>query len=253
MVQVNFNSLTGAFKGNLPTYVITHGFQSSAKETWVRGMANDLLERDPSNPNDNVKANVISVDWSKAARTINYWKAVRDTVSVGNQIADYLIGVGANPNTTQLIGHSLGAHISGIAADRYDDLTGKPIHTIVGLDPAGLSFENGARPQNLRLDKTDARRVIAFHTSELFGYGYNEPLGDLDINVNPNRGWFQSQPGQQGKLSGDHSYAYQLYSELLRGSSFTQPRADGPVGSHLDLLDVNNLTGRIDVDTFTVA
>ncbi len=249
-MQVSFNNLNGPFNPNRPTYVITHGFQSSSQESWVLGMANDLLERDPNNPNDNVNANVFSVDWSGGANNINYWKAVSDTVSVGNQIADYLIGLGANPDTTQFIGHSLGAHVSGIAADRYDYLTGKKIEAVIALDAAGPSYEPGwfssGKPPSQRLDPSDAKKVIAFHTSETLGY--DGRLGHLDFYVN----WDDAlQPGQWN-FAGNHSYAHQLYSELLRGYSFTQPTA-GPAGSQFNLFDVNNLTGSISVDTSTVA
>ncbi len=244
MVRVSFNNLNGTFNASQSTYLITHGYNSSSQNSWITEMANNLRLQ-------NSNANIIAVDWSESANTIFYSNAVNATVSVGNQIADYLIGVGANPNTTQLIGHSLGAHVSGIAGDRYDALTGVAIDTIVGLDPAGPSFEGGwfsrAKPESQRLDATDATRVVALHTSETLGY--DGRLADLDLYVN----WDDAfQPGQWN-FGGNHSYAHQLYNKLLSGASFIQDTIN-KTGTHFDLFDINNdyLIGSVDVNTYAI-
>ncbi|MGF1485718.1 MAG: hypothetical protein ACFBSE_01220 [Prochloraceae cyanobacterium] len=243
-MQVDFYNWNGNFDPSRSTYLITHGYQSSGTTDWILEMTNNLRLTDPN-------SNIISVDWYSGANTLNYSIAVDNTLIVGDRIAEYLINSGANPQTTQLIGHSLGAHISGIAADRYDALTGTAIDTIVGLDPAGPSFEGdwftSAKPLSQRLDATDARRVIAFHTSETLGF--DARLADLDLYVNWGD-WFQ--PGQWN-FSGNHGYAHQLYNELLLGYSFAQNTVNA-AGTYFNLFDVNNnyLTGSVDVNTYVV-
>ena len=62
--------------------------------------------------------NIIAVDWSMLSIHPNYIRVVSRVETVGRYVArliDFLIGEGANPADIHLIGHSLGAHISGYA------------------------------------------------------------------------------------------------------------------------------------------
>jgi len=241
MVQVTFDLGNRAFDSTQSTYVITHGFLDNSGAPWVQQMIQNLEFQDPN-------ANIIAVNWSSGTSVLDYATAVNNTDDVGNTIAQFLVNMGANPNTTQLIGHSLGAHISGIAGDRYDFLTGRAIDTIVGLDPAGPDFEPllffSGKPESQRLDASDARRVVAFHTSST--YGYDPALADLDLYVNWDR-WLQ--PGESD-FSGNHSYAYKLYNQLLAGSSFSQ-NSFNATGTFFNLNDINNssITGSVYVNT----
>ena len=72
MAQVKFTDLNGNFDPNRPTYMITHGFLDDSEEPWVDEMATNLIQRDPDNPNDDVDANVTSVDWRDAYQGINH-------------------------------------------------------------------------------------------------------------------------------------------------------------------------------------
>ena len=61
--------------------------------------------------------NVIAVDWSRGNQ-FPYDQAVANTVLVGaviNQLLQTMITVGVRPEQIHLIGHSLGAHVSGYA------------------------------------------------------------------------------------------------------------------------------------------
>lgn len=62
--------------------------------------------------------NLIVVNWRAGADTVNYIGARRRVEPVGQYIAqfvDYLVrNAGMNLKTTTLIGHSLGAHVSGM-------------------------------------------------------------------------------------------------------------------------------------------
>lgn len=247
MVEVNFYTTNGDIdnSSSTSTYLIVHGFQSSSETDWVITMADNLgsLATD---------ANIILVDWSESANVPNYNDAVHDTLIVGQEVASYLVDIGVNPAQTELIGHSLGAHISGIAGDVYDELTGIPIEAITGLDAAGPeyepSFSSEGRIESERLDPEDAERVVALHTSRFLGY--NPPLADLDVYLN----WADRlQPGQSNFID-NHGYAHQLYNELLEGNSFLQRRLLGAAGKFFDLEDLQNddLIGSIYVNTSVV-
>lgn len=67
-----------------------------------------------------------------------------------------------------IVGHSLGAHISGYVGDIVQDNNdGEKVGRITGLDPAGPFFDPTNRypvmQRNLR--KTDAAWVDVYHTS----------------------------------------------------------------------------------------
>lgn len=69
-----------------------------------------------------------------------YSIAARNTPFVGYQLAMFLYTlnnhVGINYANMTLIGHSMGAHIAGIAGNKLGGVVGK----IYGLDPAGPHF-----------------------------------------------------------------------------------------------------------------
>ena len=224
-------------------YVVTHGYQSSASEEWVSNIGNAIKGFD-------AQANVILVDWEEGANPrgffgLDYGQAAENTFEVGQQVGELLSALEVNPDGVQLIGHSLGAHVSGVAGDYYEDLTGQDLEVIVGLDPAGPGFEgpdffNGFSKPSLeeRLDATDAERVIAYHTSDTLGY--DDRLGDLDLYINPDD---LLQPGQFSFV-GNHGYAHTLYTQLLNGRSFAQPD-----GSVFDYGDQFVLAGSFDIET----
>lgn len=225
------------------TYLITHGYQSSASETWLSTMGETIRALDP-------QANVLLVDWSRLADPPGLWgldyaRAADNTLEAGRHLAQTLALLPLTASGVQLIGHSLGAHLSGVAGDRYEDLTGRDFGAIVGMDPAGPGFEspdffNGFDAPSLaeRLDASDAAQVVAYHTSDTLGY--DAPLGDLDVYVNPDD---LLQPGQDSFV-GNHSYAHSLYTQLLSGRSFLQPD-----GGSFGYGDQFSLTGVLSIET----
>ena len=241
MVETTFSSWSSEpIRPDSNTYVITHGYLSSSSEAWVGNLAEEINQQDPD-------SNIILTDWSDAAGDINYFDAVEDTEEVGNQLAIWLRDEGVNSDTTQLIGHSLGAHVSGIAGDNYSDITGSSIETIVGLDPAGPAYEkflfySGKSPEE-RLDSSDADRVIAFHTSDTFGY--NDSLGVLDLYVNPDD---FLQPGASTALD-NHRYAHDLYADLVQGNGYRQDNEQILGDGIFDYQDIFAFSGNINVDT----
>lgn len=235
---------SGRINPDAPTYVITHGWRNTGGNAgngyqpadWMANEAQALRQRESN-------ANIILVDWQKDAGNLLYFPAAEKTRDAGNQLATYLRNSGVDPNQTTLIGHSLGAQISGFAGSAYRQSTGKAINQIVGLDPAGPSFEGKGASD--RLDPTDANRVVAIHTSIVLGY--NDQLGTQDIYANK-KDWFQ--PGNsiipKNFLGGDHTYGTTLFTELLQGNSFTQSN-----GTLLNLNTVVNagFTGENDAST----
>lgn len=246
MVQVTFNvwgntaiDRSRSVDPQAPTYVVIHGYQSTGGNSsngfkpadWMANIANTIRQRESD-------ANIILVDWEQGASSFWYPTAAGNTSDVGNQLGNRLRDLGVDPNLTTLVGHSLGAHVAGFAGTTYRNVTGRSIGQIVGLDPAGPSFEGVSTSQ--RLDPNDALKVTAFHTSETLGY--DNRLADLDVYVNWNDTF---QPGQFSFV-GNHSYAHTLYTQLLQGSSFRQSN-----GSFLNLNTVVNsgLVGQNDSST----
>lgn len=92
------------------TKFMVHGWISSEKAISSQVIKNNFLE---------VKdCNVILVDWKTIAGNLIYPIPMMETRNVGRHIAkfvDYLIDNGARLEDIHLIGHSLGAHVVGVA------------------------------------------------------------------------------------------------------------------------------------------
>jgi hypothetical protein len=229
-----------AFNKNAKTILVTHGFTSSPEQSTLKvAQAYKTKYQD---------ANVISVDWSDGSGSIpvDYLRVQGiDTYGVGYQIADFLTGLGVNPKTIELAGHSLGAHIMGIAGDKYKDITGVSIGTIIGLDAAGPGYNLGTTG---RLDVSDADRVVGIHTNT-GGYGWGSPYAKLDIYVKDADG---SDLGNSPWLDSDaHSAVTDIYKDLLLGSKYqpTNNGSRGIFGNEFALDDVYNsfVTGSGDI------
>jgi pancreatic triacylglycerol lipase len=162
---------------------------------------------------DNGDFNVIVADWSVGANTSSYFPAVNRTTQAGVVIAEFCdflaTEVGIDYDTISLVGHSLGAYVSGMAGKNTRH--GK-IHTIHGLDPAGPCFSMD-RP-NERLDSDDARYVENIVTNG-GKYGFYEPIGTATFYPN----WGSSQPGCRDGISCSHARAYELFAESLYPNS----------------------------------
>lgn len=122
------------------------------------------------------------------------------------QFIDHLVTLGLNLNDLILVGHSLGAHVCGIAGKHID--SGKPA-VIIGLDPA-LPLFNLKNPAH-RLTYTDAHYVQIIHTSGGF-LGVKHPIGHADFY--PNYGCVQ--PGCSGLLTGIFNFKiFKIFSTIF--------------------------------------
>lgn len=169
---------------------IIHGFTQTGKDTWVREMTQELLKKEAMN--------VIVVDWTQAClMSIPYEVVVGNSRLIGVQLA-FLIDVLNKEFKVPLerfhiIGHSLGAHMAGFAAEKLRE-SGKVIGRITGMDPAAPAFE-GEDPKT-RLDPRDAKFVDVIHTDVRESpleksLGLRAPCGHVDFY--PNDG--KQQPG----------------------------------------------------------
>jgi len=170
----------------LKTKFVIHGFVHNALKKWVLDIKDAMLRVE--------NLNVITVDWSKG-NGFPYTQATANTQIVGAEIAKLIKTMISTKNAKagdfQLIGHSLGSHISGYAGSRVPGLG-----RITGLDPAGPYFEY--TDPIVRLDPTDAVFVDNLHTDGTanlqLGLGLMQALGHADFF--PNGG--KNQPGCGG-------------------------------------------------------
>ena len=257
---VDFLALNGEIDPSKPTYVLTAGF--------LTGSNSDLLATTAILLRDKVgDANFILVDWSEATgygftplSEALYIGAANNAPKVGEELAEFLVNQGVNPETLHLIGHSLGAHVDGVAGRKIFELTGKKVLEIVGLDPAGPGFSENQKILGLsineqgidnRLDSTDAQNVITISSNSendsiiqnitsLFGaghYGINEDLGNINIQLDP-----EDNKYYQKDSHGDSIQFLQQFLTFLpsNGSisenieSFQQQRVDGTISESFD-------------------
>lgn len=96
---------------------------------------------------------------------------------------------GYNLQRINLIGHSLGAHVSGFAGKRVINQTNDSVAKLIALDPAGPLFRG--KEEDSRLSKNDAKRVFVLHTDG-GKFGYEDTFGAADFFPN---GGTAIQPG----------------------------------------------------------
>lgn len=196
------NSLWNSnFNINNKVKVLTHGWLNHGFSPMPESIKEAYL-----NVSD---LNIVVVDWGVAAN-VNYIVASYNVAQVGRLLTEFLnflIGEGISMNDVHLIGHSLGAHVVGIAGAYVRK---GPIDTITGLDPALPLFTLGN--PDARLDKHDARHVEVIHTCG--GYlGFASPLGHMDFY--PNGGTRQPGCGTDYRGFCAHNRAHMFFSESI--------------------------------------
>lgn len=199
-----------SFNHNNPTKFCIHGWLNSGESPVCQEIKSEYLKSHDYN--------VFIVDWSPIALNHFYPIPMSNTKKVGQYCAkflDQLIKFGAQTKDIHVIGHSLGAHISGFAGEGVVKGT---ICRITGLDPAQPGFNVGVLPGG-KLSKNSANFVDIIHTcgGALGLYG---ELGHADFY--PNGGSF-SQPGC-GDISGvmqgcSHSRSWQFFKESINGQT----------------------------------
>ncbi|XP_004537911.1 phospholipase A1 [Ceratitis capitata] len=205
---------TSHFNKFNPTKIVIHGWQSDSDSD-----LNPLIRDAYLSKGD---FNVISVDWSDKAQTLNYAASVLRVAGVGKQVAgliDFMYQEGGlSFEDVHLIGHSLGAHVSGYAGKNVK--YGR-IQQITGLDPA-LPMFSYDKPAE-RLNQNDAYYVESIQTCGGL-LGFLKPIGKSAFY--PNGG--KSQPGCGLDLAGScaHSRSWIYYAEAIENNNFPSMKCE---------------------------
>ncbi|XP_037921197.1 vitellogenin-2-like [Hermetia illucens] len=155
-------------------------------------------------------SNFVVVDSARFIDTLYTWSAFNTEEigeSIGKGLAE-LIKVVPRENI-HLIGHSLGAHISGVAGRSFTFHTGELLPRITGLDPANPCFNEGEALTGLQ--RGDAEFVDVIHTNSR-ALGQRDPLGDVDFYP----GGVTSLPPGCLDISCAHLRAWRYYAESVR-------------------------------------
>lgn len=126
--------------------------------------------------------NFVMFDTSKYYYDLESWETF-DIDQAGMMLGGYLSSLlsAVNLENVHLIGHSLGAHIAGAAARRFQSIDGHKIPRITALDPNILCDKPGHGRSMLRT--SDAAFVDVIHTNPNV-FGMAESLGHVDFYVN---------------------------------------------------------------------
>ncbi|KAL4710340.1 hypothetical protein ACJJTC_011156 [Scirpophaga incertulas] len=154
--------------------VLISGYLDSTSSILVRSMATQYL---------NEGSNLLLVEiFPVLVRA--YPLAARLTKPFGMVVGEFIASLtefGLTADRLQLMGASLGAHISHYAAVRFYELTGTKPARLTGLDPAGPCFRH--LPEETRINANGARKVDIVHTN-IDGFGIADPVGHVDFYLN---------------------------------------------------------------------
>ncbi|XP_052264636.1 pancreatic lipase-related protein 2-like isoform X2 [Dreissena polymorpha] len=188
------------FNQSRPTKFVIHGFNNNKNTKWLHVMKNELLK--------NADMNVFLVCWGNGSAGLDFNQAVANTRVVAAQLRLLILNMnqlGARMEDIHMIGHSLGAHTSGVVGHRLQTESNLTIGRISGLDPAEPAYE--FHHEMIRLDQGDAAYVDVIHTNGApfipnGGAGLFQPCGHVDFYVNGGK----SQPDCPSLFSGITSF-----------------------------------------------
>ncbi|KOB73213.1 Pancreatic lipase 2, partial [Operophtera brumata] len=201
--------------------------------------------------------NVIVVDWSAGAGTINYAAAVVNTVTSGESVARFISWLnavsGASLSSYHIAGHSLGGHQAGIVGRNLGGQVSYITYHIAGHSlgghqagivgrnlvgqvsyitckylttsrvqprraPGRHSGQEPGRTGLLHHVQSDGIHTEVIHTNAGIS-GFLTPLGDVDFY--PNGG--VNMPGCNGQNC-DHDRAFYYFAESLSSGGFSGTR-----------------------------
>ncbi|CAL8104437.1 unnamed protein product [Orchesella dallaii] len=221
IVYNNVASLSASnLKAALPTIIVIDGFLSNLTTPMSQNVKNAYVE----NGGDNL--NVIVLDWGRLsgsgqslanplATVTSYQTVMGNVAPIGQRVADFLNFLQVNKqipfSDVTVVGHSLGAHVSGDVGKAVKNTYGGLLARIAGLDPAGPLYHLQLVP-SLRLDRNDASLVDIYHTNRGV-LGIIDDIGQVNVYVNGGT----SQPGCTTEdITGikgycSHSYSWQFF------------------------------------------
>ncbi|XP_074598972.1 lipoprotein lipase-like [Brevipalpus obovatus] len=158
---------------------IVHGWGVNIEnQPWMTDTKNLLLENEPD-------CTVFLVDWRGGSGNPSYPQSAVTTKLVAKMVAHFIKNTGISPQNINIIGHSLGGHISGLIGYEFPN---PKISKILALDAAGPWFDHNEIGS--RLDKSQADYVEVLYTNAgTLGLGW--PIGH--VNIYPHGG--SRQPG----------------------------------------------------------
>lgn len=196
---------TSKFNPKIPTRILTFGWLSESRHPKITKFYKALFQNGL-----NQSYNLITVDWGVYAHTYNYYTARVNTPKAGKKLGAFLNKLHEHTNFSyndvHMYGHSLGAHVNGIAAKHLKRGT---INTIVGLDPALPLFDPDDTKN--RLTSKDALYVETIHTNDILGFSI--PIGMASFF--PNGGTTQPFCDFDPTGSCSHSLAVDYFVEAL--------------------------------------
>ncbi|KAK9507400.1 hypothetical protein O3M35_007263 [Rhynocoris fuscipes] len=181
--------------------VLVHGWKSTYRSAYNILLKNAYLTQ--------YDTNVIIADWSKYSK-LWYFPARHVVNNVAEVIADMIDQLcdyyNINADNIHIVGHSLGAHVAGIAGLK----TKKKVARVTGLDPAGPDF---SIKDKQRISTESAKFVDIMHTDG-GSAGFFHPLGHVDFYPN---GGTAIQPGCGLDILTlrSHRRAYWLFAESI--------------------------------------
>ncbi|OXA44690.1 pancreatic lipase-related protein 2 [Folsomia candida] len=169
------------------TIVYLHGFLTSEEILFQKPLISSVTD-------SLVVDNFIIVDWRTLAGKpgfpldipIQYVLAINNIKTAGKRVANFIAWLTYNNylnlDRVHIIGHSIGAHLSGrVGTEIQLIMGGRKITRITGLDPAGPLFY--PKHQDLNIDKNDAYFVDVYHTNAGF-FGDDTLDGHVDFSLN---------------------------------------------------------------------
>ncbi|XP_034665228.1 phospholipase A1 VesT1.02-like isoform X3 [Drosophila subobscura] len=207
-IKSTASSIGGShFNKDHGTRFVIHGWTQSAQDDMNTRITKAWLSRGDYN--------VIVVDWARA-RSVDYASSVLAVSGAGSKVGEMIKYLnehhGMSLDSLEVIGHSLGAQVSGYAGKTV----GKGrIHSIVGLDPA-LPLFSYDKPDK-RLSSDDAHYVESIQTNG-GKLGFLKPIGKGAFY--PNGG--KNQPGCGVDVTGScsHGRSVLYYAEAVTEDNF---------------------------------
>ncbi|CAH1407445.1 unnamed protein product [Nezara viridula] len=208
--ESSISQLKRLFNKNLDTKIVVHGWLSSSHSFVVHNTIKVYLATR--------ELNMIAVDWSTLAGYKLYPVTTYSVAPVGRGVAKLVKRLMearvVSLDRLHLIGHSLGSHVMGIAAQTLSKEGHGKVARITGLDPASPLFEY-IGGEDSRLDSGDAEFVDVIHTAG-GAAGYYTALGHADFYPN---GGTPIQPACEeisiNIIGCSHGMSYKYYDESI--------------------------------------
>ncbi|XP_050671073.1 pancreatic triacylglycerol lipase-like [Leptidea sinapis] len=218
------------FDGSRRTIVLIHGWMNSGTSDFNMALIPVLLAAE--------NVNVIVVDWSSGANSLNYRIVNWNSVTSGEAVAKFINFVnqwtGSNLSQYHIIGHGVGGHKAGVVGRNLNGQIGY----ITGLNPALIGWVNNID----RLSPSDSLYTEVIHTNYLTGYV--EELGHVDFY--PNGGI--SMPGCDSNEC-DHARSFFYFAESVTSGGFTGRECLNYYAAVLRMCDF--LSGRLQMGGLT--